>query len=866
MMKKTIPYLLTLLIALYSFVWAADQPCAQGDINGDCKIGMEEALAALKSIAGLTHAPDPQVKDIENVANLNTKALSEAQNDVASLEQLTSILAMMPLPASQPQKRNQTQNLFDLLTQTSISCADISQDENGVIITFNDKPMCLGMKGSIHIAVVDSQYILEFDNVAQDNCPIDGKVSLSISHENETVVADLTFENMSINDRPIEGEYTISFDKLSGLLSSVDFKEKIQSYVINGEDIQTKFKTAYDKLTGFSGNSTMTLNDQTYNSQFSNYFTDPLNGLPSNGSMNINNIKLMFKQQFSKDNPMISYLINDVPVNLKLTANKIQQGAKDFAQKITNFSTSIISGSHEEILFIQKLTDIFSKMDIATIVENLKQAQSRSAADQIIQNIDFSSCGNLSLDTSEGIAIIYDFQANPDCYDITGTIKLIPNIADQNLTLIFDNLFIKNCLVNGKTIITLTSELTLIHANITFEDMSVCGKNIAGSYDITYNKVTGSLTSAQTTKIIETIFRNIYLQIPSTITYDSETGLNGYVTIPIMGKSYTCNFNAIQIEEQCGLPLTGSLQINDFEVNFDELSCENRVINGFLDGMNVKIEMITNRISEEYQEILGKINQFATLVVSKHGLDVEMLKQLSSVPSMLPLTNIFQLDSFDWQTIVDLLSSGNFACGNPTATIKPLSIGYTFDGSCNGVTGKVIVSLSQGKIQIVYEDLSFGNNDCTIDGDLLISVSRENTTLIYTQTANNLNICGNNLDGTLEIINGIGTPVIIHRQGTDTLFINGEQYAIVSDISYTQNKGLNGSMEFTKNGQSYYCKIEDIELDLTCGIPTSGTITIDRMIIDFSETTCENLEVNVTIFGKTIKMSVNEILDLLKNL
>jgi hypothetical protein len=864
-MKKIILCLFTLIMALFSYGWAADQPCVQGDINGDCKIGMEEALAALKSVAGLTQEPEQQVKDLENVTNFNTSALSEAQNDVASLEQLTSVLAMIPLPASQPQKRNQTQNLINLLTQSSISCADISQDENGVLITFNDKPMCLGMEGSIHIAAVDNQYILEFDNVAQNSCPIDGKVSLSISHENETVMADLTFENMSINDRPIEGEYTISFDKLSGILSSVDFKEKIHSYEIDGENIQTKFKAVYDKLTGLSGNSSMTLNGQKFYSQFSNFFTDPMNGLPANGSMTINDIKLMFKQQFSKDNPMISFMINDIPVKLKLTANKIQQGAKDFAQQITNFSTSLISGSHEEISFIERLTEIFSKMDIATLVENLKQTQSRST-DQVIQNIDFTSCGELSVDTSEGIAIIYNFQARPDCYNITGTITVIPNIEDQSLSLLFDNLFIKNCLVNGKTIITLTSELTLIHANITFENMSVCGKNIEGSYDITYNKTTGNLTSAQTTKIIETIFRNIDIQIPSTITYDAESGLNGYVTIPIMGKSYTCSFDDVQIEENCGLPLTGSLQINEFEVNFDELSCDNRTINGILDGMNVKIEMISSRISDQYKEMLGKINQFATLIVSKHGLDVEMFKQLSSVPSMLPLTNIFQLDSFDWQTIVNLLSSKNFACGNPTAKINPLSIGYTFDGSCNNVTGKVQISLAQGHIQIAYDTLSFGNGDCTIDGDLQIAVSHENTNLIYTQTASNLNICGNNLDGTLEIINGIGKPVVINRQGTDTLLINGETYGIVSDISYTQNSGLNGSIEFTKNGQTYYCEIENVELDLTCGIPTSGTITIDRMIMDFSETTCENLEVNVIIFGKTIQMSLNEILDLINQL
>jgi hypothetical protein len=868
LMKQSGLFIITLLIALTTFVWADNQPCVDGDINGDCRIGMEEALAALKAVAGLTQEPEPQAKAVEHVANYNTKALSDAQNDVASLEQLTSILTMIPLPEPQPQKRNLVQGLFESLTQANISCADISQDETGVIITFNEKPFCLGMKGSIHISVSDNTYTLEFDNVAKDHCPIDGTVTVLINHENETVSADLKFENMSIYDHPIDGEYAISFDKITGILTAVDFKEKIKSFMIDGKEIQAKFKAVYDKLTGFSGYSTMTLNNQTYHSEFRDYYTDPMNGLPANGSMDINDIKLVFKETFSKDNPVISYFINDVPVNLKLTANQIQQGTKDFAQKIANFATSMFSNNHDEINFIETITTVFSKMDLPTLINNLKQTQSRSVknSDQVIQNIDFSSCGNVSVDTNDGISIIYDFQAMPDCYSITGKITVVPNISDQSLTILFEDLLIKNCLINGNTTITLTSALTAIHANIVFDNMSVCGKIIDGSYDITYDKLTGKIMSAQTKKIIETIFRNIDIQIPSTVSFDSETGLNGYMTIPVMGKSYTCYFNAIKIEEKCGLPLSGTLQINEFEINFDELSCDNRIVNGILDGMAFKIEMFTNRISDKYQDMIDKLNQFSTMVVSKHGFDIEMLTKVSLVPSLVPsLTKVFQQESPDWHQIINILSASDFTCGTAFLDIMPLSAGYTFDGSCNGVTGTVRLSLDQGSVHINYDQLSFDNGDCTIDGEMQIDVTHENETTKFTQTTNNLNVCGNNLNGTLEVINGLGTPVIINRKGTDILIINGDEYAVSSDISYTQNKGLNGSFEFTKNGQVYYCEVNDIKFDLTCGIPTSGTIAIDRIILDFSETTCENPEVNVIIFGMTMKMSINEILDMLKN-
>jgi len=866
-MKKIILFGLTLLIALSSFLWAADQPCHKDDINGDCKIGMEEALAVLKAVAGLAEMPDPQVKNVEHVTNFNTRALADAQNDVASLEELSTVLAKIPFPASQSKKRNQMQSLFDFLTQSSISCAEISQDEDFVIITFNDSSLCLGMKGSIRISITDSHFILEFENVEADSCPINGQVTLSISQENETVSADLSFSNMSINNHPIDGDYSISYDKPGGILSSVDFKEKIQTYEIDGKNVQTQFKAIYNKLTGFSGDATMILNGQTYNSQFSNYFTDPMNGLPATGIMSINDIKLAFKQTFSKENPIISYFINDVPVNLKLTANKIQQGAKDFAQQIANFSTSLISGSNEDIIFIDRLTDIFSMMDISTLINNLKQTQGRSNTDlnQIIQGIDFSSCGTLSVNMNEGISIVYDFQAMPNCDNITGTITIVPSIVDQNLTLIFDNLLIKDCLVNGNTIITITSELPLIHANLAFDNMSVCGKTIEGNYDITYNRITGQLTSAHTKKMIETLFRNIAIQIPSTITYDSESGLNGFVAVPIMGKSYTCNFNSINIEEKCGLPLSGTLQINELEINFDELPCENRTIDAILDGAAIKIEMISNRISNEYQGILEKVNQLATIVVSKHGFDLEMLKQLSKVPS---LTNLFQEKSFDFQQLINIVLNGefNFICGNAKANLQSKSIEFIFNGSCEGVTGTVTMTLDQGNILIDYEKLSFDNGDCTIDGDMLIDVSLENTNFIYTQTANHLKICDNTLNGTLEVINGLGTPVVINRQGTDTLIINGEEYGVVSDISYTQNVGLNGSVEITKDGQAYYCVIENVDFDLACGIPTSGTITIDRMVIDFSDTTCENPEVTVIVFGMPIKMSLNEILEMIKKL
>jgi len=861
-MKKGWMILVTtsLFLAIASLMYAAEKPCLAHDINCDNIIGLEDAIAALKHLAHQTQANDEQAMNIEHVANFNTRALAYAQNDIANLEQLTSVLSMIPFPASAPPKKNITESLFDMFMQANISCADISQDENGIIITFNENPLCLGMKGSIHVSVTDHQYLLEFYTVSQERFFIDGNVRLSIAHAEEIVFAELSFENMSINHHPIDGEYSVSFDNNSGLISTVDFKEKIQLFEINGQAVQAHFQAVYDKLTGFLGSSQMTLNGQTFKSQFNNFFTDPINGLPSNGSMTINDIQLFFQQHYSKNNPVVSYLINDVPVNLKLTTNKIQQGAKNFAQQITNFATSLLSGEYEKISYIESLTEIFSKMDITKLIQNLKQTQSRTNVDpaQIIQDINFSSCGNLSVDTSEGLKIVYHFQSMPDCQHISGTISVVPSIQDQTIVLLFDNLTYNECLLDGTTIITLTSELTLIHATITLDHMMICGKEINHAFNITYNKITGKLVTAHTLKTIETLFRNIIIQIPSSLTYDAETGVNGSMTIPIHGKSYTCTFNSVKIEKKCGLPLSGTLKINEFEINFNDLSCDNRIINAILDDIEITIEMISDRISNEYQEFLGKMNQFATMIVSRHGLDIEILQQMMLEPS---LKSIFQPDSLDFSYFVNHFLPDVFTCGHASISTLPPSIGFSFDGSCNGVTGSVLLSFDP--VQIQFDQLSLIRNDCTIDGDMNIGMNIENATFTLTQTTDRLKVCDNILDGTSEIIYGINTPLIINRKGTDQLILNDTEYDVVSDLSYVQNDGLNGSVEFSKDGQSYHCEINNIQFDLKCRIPTSGTITIDRIVIDFSETTCDNLEVNVIIFGQTIKMSLGNIMDLL---
>ncbi|ETR74388.1 MAG: hypothetical protein OMM_00265 [Candidatus Magnetoglobus multicellularis str. Araruama] len=339
-MKKLAIIMSTLILSMATFTWASNDSCPEGDINGNCNIGLEDAIFILKILA--KHTDSQNQRDMEDVTNMNTRALSEAQSEVENLDHLASILAVIDLPANQPQKRNQTQDLFERLIESNMSCADISQDENAVVITFNQNPLCLGMSGSVRIIADSGAHSLVFEGVSTGNCVIEGKIIATITYNNENVVAELSFEDMSICGHPIDEDYTITYDKITGLLKSVDLKERLLTYVFENQNVQFPFQAVYDRLKGFTGSSTITRNGQTYNCQFKDFITNSMSGLPKTGIMNINDIQLDFKQQFSPDNPVISYIENDLPVQLKLTANKIQKGAKEFVAEIASQYQDVI--------------------------------------------------------------------------------------------------------------------------------------------------------------------------------------------------------------------------------------------------------------------------------------------------------------------------------------------------------------------------------------------------------------------------------------------------------------------------------------------------------------------------------------------
>jgi hypothetical protein len=215
------------------------------------------------------------------------------------------------------------------------------------------------------------------------------------------------------------------------------------------------------------------------------------------------------------------------------------------------------------------------------------------------------------------------------------------------------------------------------------------------------------------------------------------------------------------------------------------------------------------------------------------------------------------------------LINGEFDCGDMQR--DGTTVTYTFSGDvdCGGVTGQVAVTpqLSDGKVSfnIVYTNVVQG--DCTINGSGTTTVTVDGPNVIFGHQSDNLNVCGQQMDGTTTVtINAVtGALVSAHVEGEYAYDDGQVQTTTVVDLVYNGTT-LNGTATISTGGEDYTCEFIDVVIDPTCGIPTAGTITIDEYTFDFTDTTCENPTVTTTIRGIPVTLSLEDAMAIYESL
>ncbi len=211
----------------------------------------------------------------------------------------------------------------------------------------------------------------------------------------------------------------------------------------------------------------------------------------------------------------------------------------------------------------------------------------------------------------------------------------------------------------------------------------------------------------------------------------------------------------------------------------------------------------------------------------------------------------------------------NFACGTVALDISTSTLTFTFTGEevCSGITGtvKVIPALSNNTLSfdILYENVNV--NECSINGASQTILVVESGQFTATHTFTNLAACGQTLNGTVTIsYNPEGQVLVISGSSQNTYVINGSTVTTDLTYSYTPQNGFSGTATVNTNGQTYNIEFTNMKFDPTCGVPVSGSMTLNGIVLDFSQTSCDNPVVEVTINNFTFTLSLEDAIALIQ--
>ena len=266
----------------------------------------------------------------------------------------------------------------------------------------------------------------------------------------------------------------------------------------------------------------------------------------------------------------------------------------------------------------------------------------------------------------------------------------------------------------------------------------------------------------------------------------------------------------------------------------------------------------TTVLSQEELENLEDAVNYAAMAAAGSMDTVHATEELDDVISYMGLSDI---DGENALAIATALVANEFDCGNMVRTVSTVTYTFNGDPSCGGVTGTIAVTpqVSEGEISfgVVYTNVV--QEDCTINGSGTVAATAESTNLIVSHQSDNLNVCGQQMNGTTTVTYDAATLALLSAtvEG-EYVYDSGQmQSTTVVDLAYT-TEGLSGSATITAYEQTFVCTFEDVVIDPVCGIPTAGTITIDEYTFDFSETTCENPTVTTSIYGIPVTLSLED--------
>jgi len=245
---------------------------------------------------------------------------------------------------------------------------------------------------------------------------------------------------------------------------------------------------------------------------------------------------------------------------------------------------------------LEAMSAVLTHINIADLQTQIKRSSS-SLADKAFDllNTPFP-CGTLGMKDVLSNVIAFNFTGNTGCGGIAGTVTVSPFISENELAfnITYDNIKVKagesDCTISGNTLTYISEENGRIIASHTFDKMILCGQEMEGTVTMSYDAA-GQLFSVSGTSQHDYAEGDFRGTVAAEFSYSLSDGFSGTASLTTDTQNYACTFDRLQTDPGCGVPTSGSLNIDGTEITFGNSSCINPLVTATLNGVAVDVDM-----------------------------------------------------------------------------------------------------------------------------------------------------------------------------------------------------------------------------------------------------------------------------------
>ncbi len=248
------------------------------------------------------------------------------------------------------------------------------------------------------------------------------------------------------------------------------------------------------------------------------------------------------------------------------------------------------------------------KYSLASVASETVKSDDIQQLNNIAYYMDVSSgsgeefqCGTLSHNDQ---IIVYIFNGNEECGGLSGTIRQSYSTTGDSYewNAEYINVTDGTCSINGTAYYNFSIGDNMLTGLYEYDNLSVCGNTYSGSYQMSVDMSTGSITYNLSS---ETYNYDGLASVETDYTFTLAGGtisLSGSASVVADGETFFCTADNLAVDPNCDLPVSGSfvVQTSDSETaefDFSNTSCDNRTVTYIYNGVEYTYDLNDIQVS-----------------------------------------------------------------------------------------------------------------------------------------------------------------------------------------------------------------------------------------------------------------------------